>query len=374
MVNATPTANLAAARAADRARIADIEVEILDFQRCIDELRDEQRLAKKRLESYHYPVLTLPYEIASEISIRFLPVYPDCPPLTGLLSPMILTRICRRWRELSLAIPALWRAISLSPVDSQVNERKTALVELWLKRSGTLPLSIRVNATQLTPHECIGAFVHHRARWEYVLGFLSREANLASLSGPTPLLRHLDLSLDPTAVPTTFHPAPLLRSVVIHFYPDAIAIPWLQLTSLVLKIVYPHECTPILQQTGNLVHCELDLVQSIRDHNLPDVVLPYLETLTLKWDRDTGVSEPFYLSTLVVPALHKLQVSEASLGPDPVSTLTAFVYKSGCRILELCITGRTFWDGAAYRTAFPSIPHLSFEMVETSRSDSDSDT
>ncbi|KAJ6504124.1 hypothetical protein C8R47DRAFT_177927 [Mycena vitilis] len=54
---------------------------------------------------------TLPNEITSEIFLHFLPVYPRCPPLTGNLSPTCLTHICRRWREIALTTPALWRAM-----------------------------------------------------------------------------------------------------------------------------------------------------------------------------------------------------------------------------------------------------------------------
>ncbi|KAJ6504128.1 hypothetical protein C8R47DRAFT_1247934 [Mycena vitilis] len=47
--------------------------------------------------------------------IRDFPAFParlspTCPPLTGTLSPTLLTIICRQWREIALALPALWRA------------------------------------------------------------------------------------------------------------------------------------------------------------------------------------------------------------------------------------------------------------------------
>ncbi|KAJ6560151.1 hypothetical protein B0H19DRAFT_945240, partial [Mycena capillaripes] len=66
---------------------------------------------QERLNSFKYPVLTLPAEIISEIFVHFLPIYPSCPPLTGFLSPTLLTQICRKWRHIALTTPALWRAI-----------------------------------------------------------------------------------------------------------------------------------------------------------------------------------------------------------------------------------------------------------------------
>ncbi|KAJ7834594.1 hypothetical protein B0H13DRAFT_1467448, partial [Mycena leptocephala] len=89
-------------------RVVDIDAEILDLERSLFALRNEKALLQHRLDSYKYPVLTLPNEIVSEIFIHFLPIYPFCPPLTGILSPNLLTQICRRWREIALATPGLW--------------------------------------------------------------------------------------------------------------------------------------------------------------------------------------------------------------------------------------------------------------------------
>ncbi|KAJ7854619.1 hypothetical protein B0H13DRAFT_1480666, partial [Mycena leptocephala] len=91
------------------------------------------------------PVLTLPNEIISEIFVHFLPIYPRFPPLHGSLSPTSLTHICRKWHEIALATPLLWRAFRLSSDDSIPFERQRDISELWLKRSRSCPLSIMVH-------------------------------------------------------------------------------------------------------------------------------------------------------------------------------------------------------------------------------------
>ncbi|KAJ7885080.1 hypothetical protein B0H14DRAFT_2217607, partial [Mycena olivaceomarginata] len=96
----------------------------------------EKFRAQERLDSYVYPVLTLPNEIVSEIFVHSLPVYPSPPPISGLLSPTRLSHICRRWRQVALTTPRLWRAISLP--DSYSVDR----LKVWLDLSGRLPLSI----------------------------------------------------------------------------------------------------------------------------------------------------------------------------------------------------------------------------------------
>ncbi|KAJ6554425.1 hypothetical protein B0H19DRAFT_868891, partial [Mycena capillaripes] len=53
-----------------------------------------------------YPILTLPTEITVEIFTHCLPDEP-CVPRTDT-APLLLGRICRTWREISLATPELW--------------------------------------------------------------------------------------------------------------------------------------------------------------------------------------------------------------------------------------------------------------------------
>ncbi|KAJ7639452.1 hypothetical protein FB45DRAFT_725271, partial [Roridomyces roridus] len=78
----------------------------------------------------------LPNEIVSEIFIQCLPPYPICPPFRGLSSPTCLTHICRKWRDIALTTPQLWRAIPF-PASG---DYKTP--QAWLERSGSCPLSI----------------------------------------------------------------------------------------------------------------------------------------------------------------------------------------------------------------------------------------
>ncbi|KAJ7320805.1 hypothetical protein DFH08DRAFT_819063 [Mycena albidolilacea] len=76
-------------------------------------------------------------------------------------------------------------------------------------------------------------------------------------------------------------------------------LPWTQLTSLTLTRIYMHECLPVLAQTSNLVHCELELYDfgGTSPSEGFEVTLPSLESLTLlKGEGQTGVG-PTYLET-----------------------------------------------------------------------------
>ncbi|KAJ7126668.1 hypothetical protein C8R46DRAFT_1363850 [Mycena filopes] len=133
--------------AVDRARVAELEAQILPLQGRLRNLELERHRSdrtQERLDSYHYPVLTLPNEITAEIFTHFLPDYPLRSPLAGIESPTLLTHICRAWRDIAIGTPALCRSMSLTeniPVTSQVE-----IVDLWIRRSRSCPLTIHVSA------------------------------------------------------------------------------------------------------------------------------------------------------------------------------------------------------------------------------------
>lgn len=148
---------------------------------------------------------------------------------------------------------------------------------------------------------------------------------------------------------------PLLRTVLLEdVSASKVDLPWEQLTSLTLSYLRADECTPILQQTSNLVHCTLDLWPG-GSESLPDITLACLESLTFSaMDADPPVTG--YLNTFIVPTLCSLQIEEQCLGLDPFGSLTSFISKSGCKPQQLCITGRRTITRRSFRKAFPSIP------------------
>ncbi|KAJ7866360.1 hypothetical protein B0H13DRAFT_2281471 [Mycena leptocephala] len=356
---------------ADRARVADLEAQISHLEHSLSALREEKTLAQERLDSYKYPVLTLPNEIVSEIFIHFLPAYPECPPLTGLLSPTVLTHVCRRWREIALSTATLWSAIGTSYDDDLSLKQQIQIFDLWLKRSRFCPLSLQIGGGTGID-EFLAVVVPHRARWEHLELEDTSLACLPIIDGPMPLLRHLNLSLYDsfTDAPEVFafRDAPLLRTVILS--PDAassIILPWAQLTSLTLFNVYPRECVPILQKTTNLVHCKLEVsFDSGNDEPGLDITLPYLESLSIDQYPVTDFLEKF-----IVPALRSLKIPEDFIEPDPIQSLTGFISKSGCKLEEVHITGTRSPSRQSYREAFPSIRKFSFDG-EDDPSDSDS--
>ncbi|KAJ7187338.1 hypothetical protein C8R46DRAFT_288077 [Mycena filopes] len=328
-----------------------------------------------------YPVLTLPNEMVSEIFVRFLPPYPECPPWKGSLSPSLLTQICRKWREIALSTPELWRAMAFILSSPQryphfgprfaIPQLDTSRFQSWLDRSGACPLSLQIISYLYGDRrvsQILDTALPHRGRWEHLKFHYGDASSLLRVDGPMPRHRHLDVDVDELEsdpVPI-FHDAPLLSTVVLtEGVTMALVLPWAQLTKVVLREVYPSTCSIVLQHTPNLVHCEIpSLFDGLDDPVEPDVHLPYLESLIFGDDSETVT---VYHATFVVPALSRLQIPERFLGLDCIESLRCFLLKSGCQLREVRITGSFEVDRHEYYAAFPSIPSICFDEVETSK-------
>ncbi|KAG1875777.1 hypothetical protein F4604DRAFT_1680653 [Suillus subluteus] len=97
----------------------------------------------KRLVS---PLWLLPTEVLSQIFCHCLPQIPklgELQPPSKLTVPMLLARICRRWREVVVDMPNLWRVLSVK-VDDRNWQQAAFSYDSWLKRAQGRPLSLRL--------------------------------------------------------------------------------------------------------------------------------------------------------------------------------------------------------------------------------------
>ncbi|KAF7334440.1 F-box domain-containing protein [Mycena venus] len=323
--------------AADRAHIARLDAQIQDLERSLAALRLEKAVVLERLDSVKYPVLTLPTEIISEIFAHFLPTYPLCPPLTGNLSPTLLTHICHKWREIALDTPCT--------------------VE-----SGCYPLSIQLDedADFAPVADIFGAILPYHARWEYLKLRLAG-GHPPAIEGGLPLLRRLDLEFDRDLYDIlVFRDVPLLRTVVLEVIASVnVVLPWTQLTSLTLREMWFDNCVPILQQTTNLDHCQLDLEYNGEIGPLPDITLSHLELLCCNDNNRGRMSD--CLDAFIVPTLRSLEVTERFLQPEPIKFLASFLLKSGCKLQDVRLKGPRTVHEDSYRKPFPLIRRFFFD-------------
>ncbi|KAJ6554276.1 hypothetical protein B0H19DRAFT_1377220 [Mycena capillaripes] len=242
---------------------------------------------------------------------------------------------------------------------------------MWLGRSRSRPLSICIEEHRGSVRpEFFSALTPHRARWEHLkLKLLKTYLPTHELDGPLPLLRSLDLELHNIPDAFTFHNVPLLRTVILDdIAAERLDLPWMQLTSVTLRYVVPSQCVPVLQQTGNLIHCSLHLWTDEEDVDLPAIALPCLDSLALMIispdsEVDAVGSETDFLSSFIAPALRHLEFREIFLGPNPIASLTSCISKSGCKLQQVHIEGPRSVPEDSYRKTFPSIPNFSFGKI-----------
>ncbi|KAF7295575.1 Zn(2)-C6 fungal-type domain-containing protein [Mycena indigotica] len=288
-------------------------------------------------------ILTLPHEVISEILVHSLPVYPLCPPLTGLESPTRLLSVCRLFRKIGSSTPLLWRAFQVNDgTDSESVLIKR--VHTWLARSGATPLSIRFD---------FDPDLMDRAVVSDLLTAIVDNHGISLVRGPAPLLKEMRIMVweeslwDVYLVESVVHEielndVPRLRSVRFWDVECTVdSLPWSQLTSLTLQHKSLGQCLPLLTRATNLVRCSLGLCDE--DPPMPVVVrLPFLETLILRsdsfYDPEANTPVTQFLAYFHVPAVKQLQVPRSFLSIDPVAYLEVFTTRCDCRIHSLCIT------------------------------------
>ncbi|KAF7317821.1 F-box domain-containing protein [Mycena kentingensis (nom. inval.)] len=343
-------------RVADRLRLQSLEAEISTNRDAPATSHTERKLLQDRLYAYVYPVLTLPHEITSEIFLRYIPTYPARPVLFGDESPSRLSHICAQWRQAALATPALWRAIALpTPWSDIEREFYISIAASWLERSGTLPLSISVDASP-----DLDLLVPFAARWEYVS--LERYLPLARFPQNLPALVELKINLDREEDEVvTVMDAPKLATLSIF----AVGIqplqhfPWAQLSSLHLREARIPVVVAVLPQCRALRHCRLGLKAGLAASlNIDPIKLDTLNSLVIEfWTNQEPLGPRALVHALRVPALKNFLVHGDLFHQDHPASFASLISTMGCTLERLCIA-RPESPRAEYTATFPGVPHL----------------
>ncbi|KAJ7019646.1 hypothetical protein C8F04DRAFT_1147059, partial [Mycena alexandri] len=80
----------------------------------------------------------LPSEITSEIFARCVEWHGFRPEPDPKHAPLLLTYVCRAWRDIAIHDPALWNRGEHNPDSS----RRGLLAKLYLERAGAAPLDL----------------------------------------------------------------------------------------------------------------------------------------------------------------------------------------------------------------------------------------
>jgi hypothetical protein len=161
-----------------------LDDEIKRLQGTVQELlavRDGLSKYAKKNEAILSPIDRLPPELLSEIFQRLLPLWGRMPRKLVMLP----SKICRRWRKVSLSTPILYSSITIGRQHGSIDS-EVALMKAWLSRSGALPLSLDYTlllTRSLTDfYPAINEALPHSDRWQNI-----------TLAYPLPLISSLDV-------------------------------------------------------------------------------------------------------------------------------------------------------------------------------------
>ncbi|KAJ7685721.1 hypothetical protein DFH06DRAFT_1289499 [Mycena polygramma] len=292
--------------------------------------------------------LGLPPEILAEIFLHCLP-----PAYESMLphfysAPLVLCRVCRRWRDVATATSALWSKLHIA-FDTMPMTHDLELYNLyktWLSRARGAPLSLLVEQREQSQEEdplarsaadsLIRIIVGLSRQWRSLEVDLTQQ--LANVMFPTegtyPLLEDLDIWSD--AAISIFH-APQLREVSISPH---IRLPWHQLTTLRCYGASVPSCVDILRQSPNLLEVNFRLQGGPKPITTSIFHLDRLQSLALGSCGDMAHHLMHVLDCLTIPALKTLTLEFPEIAPtneSPYLSFRSFISRSSCQIHTLSL-------------------------------------
>jgi hypothetical protein len=351
----------------------DYDAEVERCQSVLERLvsdRDKASIVLEKHRASLSPVRRLPPEVLGEVFLHCLPDKDFVTP-APLEPPLLLANVCTMWRLIALSTAGLWSSIAVNVTGVDVRPHK-GLIELWVKRSGSHPLSFQilgelksanglsVPGGQTAAPSLLDVFIPHHTRWwkihlEYNGLGIETGLNRIPDSITFPSLEDIYLersiffdSRDLTRIASMIEAAPRLRrlSWISSSEYRRLTIPWAQLTLLNLtgSILFGDHCLGIIQNCpmlksgsfviiGPLANSELYPFKNARfvHHNL--------ELLEIRTQGDFKE----FLERLTLPRLRNLSIemgyfdvnTDGSQRKWPQAQFMDLLSRSGCSLEAL---------------------------------------
>ncbi|KAJ7197378.1 hypothetical protein GGX14DRAFT_471193 [Mycena pura] len=356
-----------------RTALAQIDAEILRFRTYAEGhvagLKEQRRAISARLETVVYPVLTLPNEITIRIFTECLPHHGRVRP-SPHSPPLLLTQICRHWRNTALSIGELWT--SFDTATDMLGPGRSDLLRWWLSLTKGYPLSWTIHAMGMTPMGNVGTSASHitdiiqpttylpKLRCLEVNASENRFRDLVPLRTPLPLLRCLAATLGSENLRDILQCAPDLRHLTTRSLSPDLYLASKSLVSLELTgyVNYPADVfLAILNNYPLLSHLKCGgRVTHARGAAVTPATFPSLRSLQFS---GLGV-----LEFLTLPNLTHLEFSQ----PLRLDIIQPFLSRSGCVIKHLCCVIRSEWGAfKASLEIFPWVETLEIVLDDEGR-------
>ncbi|KAJ7368814.1 hypothetical protein DFH08DRAFT_832336 [Mycena albidolilacea] len=325
-----------------RKRFAELDTEIVEQERVLDQLRQTRSDVERELHATAtYPILTLPTEITAEIFGHCLLIFGACfiPRTYKRSAPIIFSAVCRAWRDITLATPILWSELHIRFDEIAIDVvTKAGLIEdsidRWLSRAGSRPLSLDFMSQERNRFALsrLRDIIH---RWSHRVEDLCVDIawqNIQTLgleSAAFPLLQGATLGCRYIPALTFFDNSPRfcdlrLRMSSAGFIPSTF-------TQQLTKFEGPMWDLELLTLAPNLTEITCSFVPDPDD--APTAITHHnVRSLAIVAD---GADWADILPYLILPALHHLDVSAM----DNYDTLESFLARSSPSLVSLFVEG-----------------------------------
>ncbi|KAJ6579532.1 hypothetical protein DFH09DRAFT_1310193 [Mycena vulgaris] len=307
-------------------------------------MKAERKIIHKKLSSLVYPVLSLPFDVVSEIFVHCLSDPQESEPIFDglglgipLPAPLILSGVCRAWRSIAFQTPRLWASFHVAVGHWSKSNMLLGAQRLteWVNRAGAAPLSMvlqhYVAFPSSLPHLFPDTFLpilNRSTQWRDIhldmpfSHLISEQQVQLRLHGKIPNLERLQLSVpswqmvsDNTTTPVSvFEHAPNLHTVqLLRISPALIVLPWAQLTHFTGEMIPASACLHVLQSAVSLVDCKFIQVSGLLDQ--PHLLPPHLalKSFTLE---GRMITVHRMLDILTLPGLIDLDLNESGRRPS----------------------------------------------------------
>ncbi|KAF8967914.1 hypothetical protein BDZ97DRAFT_478458 [Flammula alnicola] len=286
----------------------------------------------------------LPLDMISEI----FNLAADSAPYDRNPFPFTVGQVCQAWRQIARSTPLLWRHITISFSEKNIESQEQLLRE-WIGRSAACPLELDLSCPNWEWEPPISTFLlllECCNRWRTLNSRAFANLSLALNRGYSfPLLCSLSLSQYYSLVNKdvwAFNLPNQLRSLnIVGISPNALRIDWTSLHNLG-AILSVEEWTDVLECCSSLKTCEAQFSDS-EDEVVPISLdnaihtLPHLTRLSINGSID---SVTLFLQTTLVPSVEHICLYFDSDVPIQLGTIPEIIGHSSRCLKDLNIAGQ----------------------------------